>query len=73
MSNQIDPQELAQTLSELEEILSRAEHNGVNIIFAMNGQRPCHICEKYQAVVREALKVVRASLPTGPDDNGTTD
>lgn len=73
MNDQSEQPELAEVLSELETILSRAEHNGVNLIFAMGGQRLCHICEKYQAVVREALKVVRANLPPEADDNDATD
>ncbi|HMN14640.1 MAG TPA: hypothetical protein PKD55_20160 [Bellilinea sp.] len=73
MNRQSEQQEFAQVLSELESVLSRAEHNGVNLIFAMDGQRLCHVCEKYQAVVREALKVVRANLQAGPDDNGLSD
>lgn len=66
-----DKTELTRLLADLEAILSNAEHNGVNLIFAMGGQRPCHICEKYQAVVRESLRILRAHMPAETESDNT--
>jgi len=62
-NNKSDKTELTRLLADLEAILSNAEHNGVNLIFAMGGPALCAMTARIPGRVRESLRILRAHMP----------